>query len=227
MNHSQTKAIILRRINFGEADRIITVVTNDHGKLSLLAKGVRRSKSKLAGGLELFSVSDIGFIDGKSDLKTITTTRLIKHYRKITESIQHTMCAYEFIKMVDTFTQHSCDGDYFDLLENALESLETHHEHIDVVQLWFMDQLLKLSGTSINVENQVGGKKFEEGEMYQFSFDDMAFFAHPSGVFEPKHIKFLRLLSKVSRPENLLHVSGARELAGQLKPTLEQCIKMH
>ena len=69
MNNSTTQAIILKRINFGEADRILTAITPEYGKISILAKGVRRSKSKLAGGLELFSVTDIGFINGKSNLK--------------------------------------------------------------------------------------------------------------------------------------------------------------
>lgn len=60
-----TSGIVLNRINFGEADRILTVITPDQGKLSLIAKGVRKEKSKLAGGIELFSVSNISFIPPK------------------------------------------------------------------------------------------------------------------------------------------------------------------
>jgi len=54
-----TTGLVLSRTDFGEADRIITVLTPDHGKLRLMAKGVRRMKSKLAGGIDLFTVSDL------------------------------------------------------------------------------------------------------------------------------------------------------------------------
>ena len=87
MKQIATQAIMLKRMNYGEADRIVTVLTADNGRLSMLAKGVRKSKSKLAGGLELFCVTDINYIYGKSDLKTIISTRLKEHYRNIVSNV--------------------------------------------------------------------------------------------------------------------------------------------
>ena len=226
MNNSTTQAIILKRINFGEADRILTAITPDHGKISILAKGVRRSKSKLAGGLELFSVTDLSFINGKSNLKTVTSTRLIKHYRKIVENINLTMIAYEFLKLIDTNTQESCDSDYFSVLENGLQSLEEHHENPDVVFVWFADSMLRLMGSNINVDAQVNTTSFGEDKMYHFDYDNMGFFAHANGQYSPKHIKYLRLLSKVSKPENLIQISGSSALAKDLRPLLESCLKI-
>lgn len=52
-NDLHTRAIVLRRTNYGETDRILNLLTPE-GKKSVLAKGVRREKSKLAGGIELF-----------------------------------------------------------------------------------------------------------------------------------------------------------------------------
>jgi DNA repair protein RecO (recombination protein O) len=52
-----TKGIVLTRTDYGEADRILHFLTPDQGKIAGIAKGVRKSKSKLAGGIELFSVS--------------------------------------------------------------------------------------------------------------------------------------------------------------------------
>ena len=54
----RTQAIILRRTNYGESDRILTLLTPE-GKFSVLARGARKEKSRLAGGIELFSVSDV------------------------------------------------------------------------------------------------------------------------------------------------------------------------
>lgn len=226
MTHSNTKGIILKRVNYGEADRILTVITPDMGKLSILAKGVRRSKSKLAGGLELFSVTHLGYINGKSELKTVTSTQLEQYYGNITDNIEVTMLAYEFLKLIDQLTQDSCDADYFDLLVNGLESLNDHVDHPDVVYVWFVSSLLAMHGTGFNLEQQTTGAAFDETSLYHFSYDDMGFFAHQAGTFTPKHIKFLRLLRKVSKPANLIKIDRSRELAREIRPMLSTCLKM-
>ena len=224
MKTVHTQAIILKRLNFGEADRILTVITKDHGKMSFLAKGVRKSKSKLAGGLELFSVSNVSFIDGKSELKTIVSTQLVRHYGKIVENMQTTMLAYDFLKLIDQHTQDQCEEQFFDLLDSGLQALTDHHEYPTVVSGWFCSQLLGLIGSGVNLERQANGKEFSETDTYQFSFDDMGFFVHPSGQFAPRHIKFLRLLSKVSKPSNLLQVAQADTLASDIKPLLQHAL---
>jgi len=83
VNQIVTTAIVLSRLNYGEADRIITVITPDNGKLRLMAKGVRRVKSKLAGGIELFIVSSLTFIKGKGDIGTLVSSRLQTHFSSI------------------------------------------------------------------------------------------------------------------------------------------------
>lgn len=66
-----TEAVVLSRRNFGEADRIITLFTRDHGKITVLAKGVRRPRSKKAGHLELGSWCKVFIARGKNlDLLT-------------------------------------------------------------------------------------------------------------------------------------------------------------
>ena len=57
MKTSRSRAIVLRRTNFGEADRIVDLLTPS-GRVSVMARGVRREKSKLAGGIELFALCD-------------------------------------------------------------------------------------------------------------------------------------------------------------------------
>ena len=53
----KTLGLVLRRTNYGEADRILNIITPT-GKISAMAKGVRRARSKLAGGVEMFSLSE-------------------------------------------------------------------------------------------------------------------------------------------------------------------------
>ncbi len=221
-----TEAIVLKRINYSEADRILTLLTSSHGKVSVIAKGSRRSKSKLAGGLELFSVSNITYIDGKSELKTVVSTQLVTHYGAIVTDITRTMAAYDCLKLIDMHTQAQCDEAFFDLLRTVFASLNDVSVELALVMSWFLDRLLYLSGSTINVEQQSDGKPFDESAMYHFSFDHMAFYAHAHGVFSPQHIKLLRLFGKVSTPANLLHVSGAGKLAVELQSLLLQCVKL-
>jgi len=219
-----TKAIILRRVNYGEADRILTTITLDQGKVSLFARGARRAKSRLAGGLELFSVSDVVFIDGKNDLKTIVSARLDRHFTDIARDIDAAMQAYDFLKLIDENTQDSCDGDFFILLKHSLEALSSGND-LQLTKTWFYTQLLRLTGRSINLEAQIDGKEFKEAAKYIFDFEDMGFAVNSSGQFSSKHIKFLRLLGKVDSPANLLKVEGANTLADELVGLSEQCFR--
>src|SRR5688572_14550778 len=123
MNQIVTTAIILGRTDYGEADRIITLLTPDHGKLRLLAKGVRRVKSKLAGGIELFSISSITFVKGRGDIGTLISTRLNKHYRQIVTDLDRTMVGYDLIKQLNKITEDEPEPEYFDLLKQVFEAL--------------------------------------------------------------------------------------------------------
>ena len=226
MKQLSTKAIILKRISFGEADRILTVITPDYGKVSILAKGVRKSKSKLAGGLELFSVSSITYIDGRSELKTVVSTRLLTHYGDIVKDITATMLAYEFLKLIDAMTRETCDEKFFELLVEGLTAINEGSNQLDIVAVWFMVQVLQLTGFGINIQNQVNESNFKEESQYSFSFDDMGFYVDNAGQFTSKHIKFLRLLHKVSNPKNLIKVDGAEQLSASLKSLLTQCTQL-
>ena len=76
MHHSfKTEGIILKRMNYGEADRILTIYTLHHGKIRAMAKGVRKLQSRKAGSLELFNHSVLFLIKGKNlDLVTEAQT---------------------------------------------------------------------------------------------------------------------------------------------------------
>jgi len=115
MKQVVTKGIILARTDFGEADRIITVLTPE-GKVRLMAKGVRRIKSKLAGGIELFSISYITYIPGKGDVSTLISTRLDTYFSTIVSDINRTMFGYDVLKLINRATEDLAGNEYFELL---------------------------------------------------------------------------------------------------------------
>lgn len=219
-NQATTKAIILSRVNYGEADRIITLLTPDSGKLSLIAKGVRRIKSKNSGGIELFSTSSVTYIKGKGDIGTLISSRLEVNYGNISKDINRTMFGYECIERLHKATEDECESDYFDLLVKLFDSLNDETLNMAIIKAWFTVQLLRLGGHAPNTGTDIAGNVFNQNQTYSFSIDDMAFSVSNSGKFLPNHIKFLRLMVQHSPPA-LNRVQYAPEFAMRLSPLVE------
>ncbi len=218
MNHISAQAIVLSRTEYGEADRILTLLTPDQGKLSLIAKGVRRIKSKLAGGIELFSVSDITYIKGRGEVGTLVSTRLVRHYEHIVSDVNRTMLGYELIKAMHRVTEDAPEPDYFELLEQAFEALDDVSIDIRLIQLWFQMQLLRIGGSMPNLETDTVGSRLAADEHYSFDFDSVAFEARPDGLFGADQIKFLRVGFAGNRPVVMSKISGVESLIEQTTP---------
>src|SRR4051794_479395 len=81
----KTEAIVLRSIRYGEADRILHVYTPERGRLSAIAKGVRRARSRFGGRLEPFFRLRLVLYEGRSDLLTVTSAETVAGYRRLRE----------------------------------------------------------------------------------------------------------------------------------------------
>lgn len=208
MNQIVDEAIVLARTDFGEADRIITVLTRKNGKVRLIAKGVRKPKSKLAGGIELFSTSGLTFIRGKGDIGTLISARLIDHYRHIVKDIDRTMFGYDILKKIHKITEDEAETAYYELVMYTLKGLDNHMLSLPMVELWFSLHVLQLSGHAPNFSTDKAGNALKGGTTYIFDFDAMGFSEHPEGAFGEPQIKLLRLFANASSPEKLLLVGG-------------------
>jgi DNA repair protein RecO len=221
VNQIQTQAIVLTRTDYGEADRIITLLTPDQGKLRLMARGVRKPKSKLAGGIELFSISDITFIRGRGEIGTLVSSRLHKYYDAIIQDIGRVQLGYDLIKMLNRATEDHPEAEYFQLLDHAFQALNNPGINLDLIRVWFEAQLLRQAGHSLNLHSDVEGKKLQSGENYSFDFEAMAFELQKNGHFNAKHIKILRLLFSHHLPHVLGQVQGLTELLPDLTPLMK------
>ncbi|HVW23627.1 MAG TPA: DNA repair protein RecO [Candidatus Saccharimonadales bacterium] len=216
-----TQGIVLSRTDYGEADRIITLLTPDHGKLRLMAKGVRKVKSKLAGGIELFSVSQITFLAGRGDMGTLMSTRLIKHYGKIVQDLSRVQLGYDLIRDLNRATEDQPGAEYFDLLEQCFTALDDSTVDLDLIRLWFSAQLLRLSGHTPNLVTDAAGSKLAADQKYTFDFDAMCFADTPPGQFAADHIKLLRLLFSETPPSALNQIAGLGPLLKNVSPLVQ------
>lgn len=201
-----TKGIVLARTDFQEADRILTVLTPDHGRLRLMAKGVRRPKSKLAGGIELFTINDLTILPGKSEIQTLISSRMDKNFGNIVKDIQKTMLGYDLIKRLNKYMEDEPGPEYYQMLAGVLEGLNESDLTQDLVDLWFNVQLLKITGHIPNLMSDTEGKQLEAKESYLFDFEASAFRQQAGGPYTSQHIKLLRLAYSVETPTVLKQV---------------------
>lgn len=194
----RTEAIVLRRTNYGEADRIIQVLTPEHGKLGAIAKGVRREKSKLAGAVELFARLDMTLHVGKGDLAIVTGSRIQQVYRNIIEDYDRLQYGYEVIKQVSKAADALDEKAFFTLLDEALKSLDDREVPLEIIKAWFWLQLAILLGQGLNLSTDDNGMKLVEDAQYEFDPMIGAFTFREKGRFTSAHIKILRLLSAQS-----------------------------
>lgn len=224
-----TQGIILTRTDFGEADRILTFITPTNGKVKAMAKGVRKPKAKLAGGLELFSVSDITIVKSRGEIDTLISARLIRHYGNIVKDLKRTETGYEMLRILNKGTEEAAEEGYYHLLEVALAGLDESELDPSLAMLWFQMQLLKLSGHSPNLQTDIAGARLKEASTYNFYPDKMRFSPKPSkqGSFTSYHIKFLRLGFAADRPQILKRVENFNPLIDDTKPLVETMLKSY
>jgi len=98
--HYRSQAFILKKVDRGETDRLFTVYTKDFGKLELLARAVRKIKSKLRAGLEIFYLSEIEFIQGKAQ-KTLTDAILIDGFKTLRRDLARLVVARKIAEVFD------------------------------------------------------------------------------------------------------------------------------
>ncbi|MCJ7804281.1 DNA repair protein RecO [Patescibacteria group bacterium] len=99
----KTEGIILKRINYGEADRILTIFTKHYGKIRVMAKGVRKLSSRKAGSLELFNQSILFLVRGKN-LDLITEAEVVNLFKNWRKDLNKIAFAYYFCELVDKLT---------------------------------------------------------------------------------------------------------------------------
>jgi DNA repair protein RecO len=207
-----TTGIVLTRVDYGEADRILTMITPDHGKVRLLARGVRRSKSKLAGGIELFSTSQITFLPGRREIGTLISSRLVKYYDQIVKDLDRTMLGYALLKRCNRATEDATESTYYDLLAVTLDALNTPEVDMRLIEIWFDAQLLKLSGHQPNLHTDSNNNKLEVDKLFTFDFDSMSFMPANQGMYTTDHVKLLRLIYGANRPAQLHQIQNIADI---------------
>lgn len=188
----RTKAYVLRRTNYGEADRILNLITPD-GKISAIAKGVRKEKSKLAGNIEMFCLLDINIHKGKSDFGVVTSSKMLKYHDKLVKDFSRMELAALFLKKVDIASENLEQTELFSILDQSLTALN-NGTNTQIVEAWFWFNFAKAIGEDVNLYFDNSGQKLEKGKKYFWNDNDSTFEENASGNYDENHIKIMRLI---------------------------------
>ena len=127
MKTYKTEGIILKRSDFGEADRLLAIFTKHYGKTRVIAKGVRRTTSKKGPSLELFNHVQIFVARGKN-LDIITEAEVISSFSGFRKNLKKVALAYQACELVDKLTAERAENrEVFNLLADFLGNLSYPH----------------------------------------------------------------------------------------------------
>lgn len=122
-NNFKTEGIVLKRANYGEADRILTIFTKHFGKITAIAKGIRRTTSRKGGNLELFNQVRIFVAQGRN-MDLITEAETINSFRDWRKDLKKVAVAYQLCELIDKLSAEGVENDeVYEILINYFSNL--------------------------------------------------------------------------------------------------------
>ncbi|MEZ4669575.1 MAG: DNA repair protein RecO [Anaerolineae bacterium] len=166
----RTQAIILKRRDFGEADRILTIFTPDRGKLDVIAKGARKPTSTKTGHVELFTRTDMLIHKGR-ELDIVAQAEMNAPYLGVREDLTLGAYASYAVELLDRFTGEADEGYdlLFSLLDDTLERLCNDSDPRLATRYYEM-RLLDLVGFRPEISECVVSREPIEAEDQYFSY---------------------------------------------------------
>ncbi|PIR72129.1 MAG: DNA repair protein RecO [Candidatus Nealsonbacteria bacterium CG10_big_fil_rev_8_21_14_0_10_36_24] len=147
--HYRTQGFILKKEDLREADQVFVVYTKDFGKLKILGKAIRKIKSKLRAGIDLFYLSEIEFIQGKNH-KTLTEAIVIEKFKNIRNSLKKIEIASQIAEAADNLiTGQEQDEKVWNLLSEVFEKL--NNWKLEIIYYYFVWNLLSILGYQIDL----------------------------------------------------------------------------
>jgi recombinational DNA repair protein (RecF pathway) len=131
MRNFRTEGIVIKRKNYGEADRILTVLTRDYGKLSVKASGVRKITSRRSSHIELLNYVSLGLYKGNT-FPVLTEAKMIEDFSPIKTDFAKVGLAYHLCELIDGLCPDNQENSkVFFLLRNFLTQLSQTDEVLE------------------------------------------------------------------------------------------------
>ncbi len=176
MDDFSTDAILLRKIEYGDHDLIITFLTRDKGKISVMAKNAKKSVRRFSGAMDLFSVNHIQCAFPKKNrtaMINLCQTVLENGFSHIRYDVVNTAYASYWMEIVTQWLEEGkAQPDIFELLFTALEMVDDGFIRTEVISLLFQIRFMRLSGFSPGLDQcDACRTNLEDVHLTRFWFD--------------------------------------------------------
>jgi len=196
--HYRTQAFILKKTDLREADQVFTVFTEHFGKIKVLGRAIRKIKSKLRAGAELFYLSEVEFIQGKNN-KTLTDAIAIEKFKNIKQDLEKLEILSQITEILDEFiVGQEKDEQIWELLSEVFEKINNY----SLIYHYFVWNLLSILGYQIDLYHCINCQKKLIPEKLYFNSEQGIICSECYGSLEdkievsPDIIKILRLFLK-------------------------------
>lgn len=171
----KTEAIVLNSRKFGDSSKIISVFSYEFGRISLMAKGARASKSKYGSALEPLSRIEITFYrKGEGELQLLSSADLVKPYTRISSTIEKMAVGLMILESVAYLTsEHQPFPELYDYLAVGLDLLNTSDENIFNIFIAVQFKLAEVLGFWLQFDYMHDEKPISDGYL-NFSLEDGA-----------------------------------------------------
>lgn len=155
MSLYKTKGIVLKTHKLGESDRIITILTGNHGKIGAVAKGVRKTKSKFGSRLEPFTHVDLLLYKGRN-LDIVTQAEIIDSFADIRENFDRITFGSAMLDLVNKVSMEGeRDFALYNLLHRSLGVISQLERNFRLLLIAFDIKLMSISGYMPKLEHCV------------------------------------------------------------------------
>jgi DNA repair protein RecO (recombination protein O) len=228
----EADAIVLRRLDYGEADRIVTLLTRQHGKFAAIAKGARKGRGRISS-LDLFARSHMMLAKGHN-LDVVTQVDRRGDVRHICGDLRRTAYASMVAEVTDKVLEerHPVD-DMFDLVVVTLDRLNRPARSPRLDGAWFLMRMLEMLGYQPQLQHCAGcGDALPEMQAWFSPLLGGVICkrcgAHPDGG-SPLSVNGLKVLRLMTAGDadlyDRLHLSG--ELMVEIERALESQLEYH
>jgi DNA repair protein RecO (recombination protein O) len=160
MKRYNTEALILKSINLKDSDKMYTLLTKDFGKLSAMARGVRKITSRRAGSLDTINHISVSISETQLGHKDIVEVTCINSYKIIKQSLDKSLKAYYLSELVNKTLMEGIDGTHiFRLLTTTLEKIETDEKSLETAIANFEVNYMKMLGYGVDFNLLINTEK--------------------------------------------------------------------
>lgn len=154
----RSDGFVIAKNDIREADQLFRFYSRDFGKVEILGRAIRKIKSKLRAGIDLFYFSELEFIQGKA-YKTLTDSLAIEKFKNIRQDLKKLEIAYRICETVDVLISgQEKDEKIFNLLEKIFTELnncklENDNQKLEIFYYYFFWNFTSLLGYQIDLHN--------------------------------------------------------------------------